>query len=62
MRVKRILYGWRRGRYFLVSKSPPDAPVRPAWLCDSVEQATAVAERKRAELMWWPAISNGDRG
>lgn len=41
-------------RGYLVSKYPPDAPVRPSAEFESLEEAERFAASKRSELMWFP--------
>lgn len=59
MAIQRIFYGWfdaRRG--FLVSRYPPDSPVRPAIEFETAEEAQAtMKKRHRGEVMWLPALS-----
>lgn len=57
--VRRLFYGWhdpRRG--FLVSRYPPDAPVRPALEFETAQEAiNSVKRSRRAEIMWLPPLS-----
>lgn len=62
MRADHNFYGWhdpRRG--FLISRYPPDAPVRPAVAYDSAEEAVAAVKRSRrlAKVLWIPALPKG---
>ena len=52
------LYGWYipKTRQFRVSRLPPDAPVRPSILMDNLSEVTALVERKRATILWWPPL------
>lgn len=55
-------YGWhdpRRG--FLVSRYPPDSPIRPAIAFDNPEEALASVRRARrkAEILWFPPLPKG---
>jgi len=56
--MPRQVYGWhdpRRG--FLVSREPPDSPVRPAIAFESAEEAIASIKRsRRAEILWIPPL------
>jgi hypothetical protein len=58
-RIYRHFYGWhdvRRG--YLVSRYPPDAPVRPALAFDSAEDAiSTIRKQRRGEIIWIPALS-----
>lgn len=60
--IQRIFYGWldaRRG--FLVSRYPPDSPVRPALSFESADEATAtMKKRHRGKIMWLPPLSKDD--
>lgn len=68
MRIQRQFYGWydpsrgnwqnpEAGRY-LVSREPPDSPVRPAVAFDSAEEAIeAIKKRRRAEIVWFPPLT-----
>jgi hypothetical protein len=57
-RQRPLLYGWYDGKRgcFMVSRLPADAPVRPAWALSSRAEVTALLERKRADIMWWPPL------
>lgn len=62
---QRQFYGWydpRRG--FLISRYPPDAPVRPAVAYDTPDEAVAAVKRSRrlAEVLWIPALPKGMQG
>jgi hypothetical protein len=53
-------YGWldpRRG--YLVSREPPDNPVRPALAFESADEAVATIKRKRGVILWSPALPKG---
>lgn len=54
------LYGWHDPRKgYLVSRYPPDAPVRPALAFATPSEVIAMVERKRATLLWWPPLPEG---
>ena len=62
VRIERHFYGWhdpRRG--FLISRYPPDAPVRPAVAYETPEEAVAAVKRARrlAEVLWIPPLPKG---
>ena len=64
MRIEQAhqFYGWhdpRRG--FMVSRYPPDSPVRPSVAYESAEEALASVKRARrkAEILWIPALPKG---
>lgn len=55
--IRQQFYGWhdpKRG--YLVSRYPPDAPVRPAAIYQTVSDAMTMVERKRAKILWWPPL------
>lgn len=58
MRLQRQFYGWhdpRRG--YLVSREPPDSPVRPALEFETADEAIAtIKKRHRGEVLWIPAL------
>lgn len=61
-RIQHQFYGWhdpRRG--YLVSREPPDAPVRPAVAFETPAQALASVKRSRrlAEILWIPPLPKG---
>ena len=58
MKVKRTLFGWYddKRKEFRLSAYPPDAPVRPSIPLASKEDVLAIAERKRANVLWWPPL------
>jgi hypothetical protein len=53
-----LFYGWydAPNKQLRLSAFPPDAPVRPSVEISSVEAAQALAERKRADIYWWPPL------
>lgn len=63
MKAKRTLYAWldarSRGQAFRVSLFPPDAPVRPSLAVERKADVLDIAERKRAEVIWWPPLPMG---
>lgn len=61
-RIQHQFYGWhdpRRG--FLVSREPPDAPVRPSVAFETPAEAVAAVKRSRrlAEILWIPTLPKG---
>lgn len=58
MRTKRQFYGWfdPRDGTFRVSLYPPDAPVRPSGRFETLAEVTALIERKRGNILWWPPL------
>ncbi len=40
----------------MVSQLPPDAPVRPAVVYESLADVSEMISRKRAKIMWWPPL------
>lgn len=59
MRLARLYYGWfdPTAKMFRLSLLPPDAPVRPSLPFPSKSEAMALAQRKRATIMWWPPLT-----
>ncbi len=59
--IRRLYYGWHDHvkNVIRLSLYPPDAPVRPSLELGSKEEAEAYAERKRADVYWWPPLSRG---
>jgi hypothetical protein len=59
VRIRKVYYGWfdARSNQFRISRLPPDAPVRPSVAYDSRSEVVAVIERKRAELLWIPPLT-----
>ena len=61
MRRKRDFYGWHDSiKGFLVSRLPPDAPVRPAEVYESAGEVMVMIERRKARIYWWPPLAEGD--
>ena len=58
VRAKRTLFGWHNARTgeFRLSNYPPDAPVRPSIALASKEDVLALAERRRAQVLWYPPL------
>lgn len=54
--VRRLLYGWQDHRGYLVSRYPPDSPVRPAVCLETLEEVSEMIKRQRADIMWLPAL------
>jgi hypothetical protein len=61
MRLQRQFFGWhdpKRG--FVVSRYPPDAPVRPSSSFETADEAiTAVKRSYRAVILWIPPLPKG---
>ncbi len=59
MRARPLYYGWydQNRQEYLVSRHPPDSPVRPALSFETAAEATSMAQRKRLEIIWWPPLS-----
>jgi hypothetical protein len=59
MRERQQLYGWLdHAKGYLVSRYPPDAPVRPALVFETIGEVTAMVERRKAKILWWPPLPN----
>ena len=58
MRKRQLFYGWHdeRMEVFRLSREPPDAPVRPSIAFDTKSEVDQFAERKRADVMWFPPL------
>jgi hypothetical protein len=56
--TRRLYYGWfdRVNNMFRLSLYAPDAPVRPSLEVATKAEAIAYAERKRADVYWWPPL------
>ena len=60
MRVKREFYGWHDPiKGYLVSRLPPDAPVRPEQAYETANEVMEMIERRRARIYWWPPLAEG---
>lgn len=58
--IRPQFYGWHDPRKgYLVSRQPPDAPVRPSTAFDTASEVMAMIERKRGKIMWWPPLPDG---
>lgn len=53
-----LLYGWfdPNKQTFLVSKYPPDAPVRPSIPFETMAAANEFIRRKRLKILWFPPL------
>ena len=57
-RRRPLYFGWydqRRNR-LMVSRSPPDAPVRLSIQFEHPAEVTEMLERKRADILWSPEL------
>lgn len=61
---RRLLYGWHDERGYLVSREPPDSPVRPAICLESLDEVNIMIKRQRADIMWIPPLKklNSQKG
>jgi hypothetical protein len=62
----RQFYGWHDpNKGFLVSREPPDAPVRPAWVFEAAADAEAyIKKTKHAKVLWFgkmPKVARADQ-
>lgn len=44
---------------YRVSRVPPDATVRPSVMFEKLAEVTAMVQRKRAEILWFPKLPPG---
>jgi hypothetical protein len=57
VRLRQQLYGWHDpAKGYLVSQYPPDAPVRPAIVLETLSEVTAMVDRRKAKILWWPPL------
>ena len=57
-----LLYGRYdpKKREYLLSRLPPDAPVRPSVLIsEQKNDIVDYARRKHADVYWWPVLEQG---
>lgn len=54
--ARRLLYGWFDRRGYLVSRYPPDSPVRPAACLETLDEVKDMLKRQRADIMWIPPL------
>lgn len=59
--IRRKFYAWldRRLNVYRLSLLPPDAPVRPSIQFETKAEIMTYAEKKRADLMWYPPLPKG---
>ena len=55
---QRLLYGWHDERGYLISRYPPDSPVRPAVCLETLADANEMAKRQRSEILWYPPLAD----
>lgn len=60
--IRHQFYGWLDPvRGYLVSRYPPDAPVRPAISFETKGDVMVMVDKKRAKIMWWPPLPEEPR-
>lgn len=59
MRQRRLFYGWfdPNSQTFRLSSLPPDSPVRPSLQFATASEVTALADRRKADVMWSPPLT-----
>jgi len=55
--ARRLLYGWHNHRGYLVSRYPPDSPIRPAVCLETMAEVHDMLKRQRADIMWIPKLT-----
>lgn len=60
-RRERLIYASHEQGVYRVTTEPPDAPVRPSTECESKAEVDAIANRKRARVIWWPPLPKTKR-
>jgi len=64
VKIKRTLFAWYDAKAvaserFRVSLFPADAPVRPSVAVADKKTVLQMAEKKRAQVYWWPPLPMG---
>lgn len=56
MAIRRHYFGWHKDDRFYLSQLPPDAPVRPSVVIETLDEVRALLARRGVEISWYPPL------